>query len=238
MNILILGHTGMLGHMVAKVFGEKGYNIITTEHRWPSEEFKEFIRETRKDGVVNCIGAIHQRTNEFDINVDLPIWLDQNVGCMIIHPGTDCEIDNDAYGTSKRKASEWIKQNSSRTKIIKTSIIGPELGKSNSFLEWFLSNEDGSEVNGYTNHMWNGNTTLYWAQMADELFRNWWMSDKEIVLHTEPMSKYEMLKVFNDVYERDIVVKEFETDMDVDKCLSGGIQMPPIKEQLMQLKNF
>ena len=47
MNILILGHTGMLGHMVAKVFEEKGYNIITTEHRWPSEEFKEFIRATR-----------------------------------------------------------------------------------------------------------------------------------------------------------------------------------------------
>ena len=52
---------------------------------------------------------------------------DENTNCKIIHPGTDCEMDDDDYGNSKRIASEWIKSSGQNTKIIKTSILGPEL---------------------------------------------------------------------------------------------------------------
>ena len=120
MKVLVLGHNGMLGHMVHKYLSTKECEIITTDLRWPSEEFRNFIVDFNGDFVVNCIGAIHQRTNEFGVNTDLPVWLDginyRSKKFKIIHPGTDCEMDNDNYGISKRIAADYIRDYSKQTK--------------------------------------------------------------------------------------------------------------------------
>ena len=40
MKILILGHKGMLGHMVYKYFNENtSCEILTIDSRWPNEDF-------------------------------------------------------------------------------------------------------------------------------------------------------------------------------------------------------
>ena len=142
----------MLGHMSHKYFSTKQITVDVTTHRWPSDEFKNFIKNYDGDFIVNCIGAIHQRTNFFDINWELPIFLDVHSKCRVLHPGTDCEMDEDNYGRSKRIARNYILNDSIRTKSLKTSIIGPELKTSVSLMEWFLSNEDNSSVYGYTFH--------------------------------------------------------------------------------------
>ena len=42
-NILILGHKGMLGHMLFKVFNKNiKYNIITSDLRYPNWDKKMF----------------------------------------------------------------------------------------------------------------------------------------------------------------------------------------------------
>ena len=82
-------------------------------------------------------------------------------------------MDADQYGISKKKAADWIKSTGSNTKMIKASIIGPELSQASSMLYWFLSNKDYTEVNGYTNHLWNGITTFYWAKFSKDLMENW-----------------------------------------------------------------
>ena len=120
-------------------------NIYTNKNRWPSSKFKNHIKKFDGDYIINCIGAIHQRTNQFNINWELPQWLDENANCKIIHPGTDCEMDDDDYGNSKRIAAEWIKSSSKNTKIIKTSILGPELNTKASLMEWFLSQTGASK---------------------------------------------------------------------------------------------
>ena len=107
MKILILGHTGMLGHMVHKYLTSKLLNVETTQHRWPSQEFKEYIKDYDGDFIINCIGAIHQKTNNFDVNWELPIFLDFYSQCKIIHKGTECEMDDDNYGTSKQIARDY-----------------------------------------------------------------------------------------------------------------------------------
>ena len=43
MKILILGHKGMLGHMVHKYLLTKDCKIVTTDYRWPSQEFMDLI---------------------------------------------------------------------------------------------------------------------------------------------------------------------------------------------------
>lgn len=238
MKILILGSSGMLGHMV-KGYLEQYYEIETINHRWPSEEFKQAVIDSNAYFLINCVGAIPQRTEDFTINFELPIWLDENFKGNIIHPGTDCEIDNDEYGTSKRKAADWILERGERTKMIKASIIGPELKGNSSMLYWFLSNDDGSRVNGYSNHMWNGITTYSWAKFCKQLIEDWDKYPKRTILGSDCISKFEMCKIFNKVYGRNIIVNPFETEHSVNKCLDYDIYLGNIETQLTEmLKNL
>ena len=234
MKILILGHTGMLGHMV-ELNLEAYYKIETTDHRWPSKEFKKVIKESDADYTINCVGSIPQRTKDFSINTDLPIYLDQNFQGKIIHPGTDCEMDDDDYGTSKRKASDWIKEKGTRTKILKTSIIGPELNSSVSLLEWFLNSE--GKVGGYTKAMWSGITTLEWAIQADKLTKLWDEYKTETILEGECLSKFDLLNMFKDVFEKEITI-EPNDKVTINKCLTGDIKIRPLKGQLELLKVY
>ena len=133
MKVLVLGHKGMLGHMVSKLLTSKNVEVTTTDCRWSTSCFKNTIKGFNGDYIINCIGAIHQRTDQFNINWELPQWLDENSNCKIIHPGTDCEMDDDDYGNSKRIAAEWIKSLGKNTKIIKTSILGPEISTKDKF---------------------------------------------------------------------------------------------------------
>ena len=238
MKILVLGHKGMLGHMVYKYLSTKSNCELTiTDSRWPSEKFKKKILDFNGDFVVNCIGAIHQKTNNFKVNTELPIWLDElDKNFKIIHPGTDCEIDDDDYGDSKRISTEYLMKNNKNTKIIKTSIIGHELDSKYSLLEWFLNSD--SEVFGYSQAYWNGNTTLQWSKICYNLMVDWDNYEKLNIPSTECISKYELLEKIKDVYDKDNVFIRKNSDVKVNKCLNGNINVPEIKEQLIQMREF
>ena len=238
MKILILGHKGMLGHMVHKYLSRLNkYTIDTTSYRWPSNEFREFVKNYDGDYIINCIGAIHQKTSDFDVNWELPIFLDFYAKCKIVHPGTDCEIDKDNYGVSKKIAKDFIFSNAKQTKSLTTSIIGPELNGHYSLMNWFLSKEDGSEVFGFTKAMWNGNTTLTWAIQCVNLIENYNEFDIDTTLSSDCVSKKEILDIINEVYERKIIVKEKNT-LNINKCLDGKVKTSHIKQQLIELKKF
>ena len=230
MKVLILGSKGMLGHMVHKYLKSLDVKVETYEGRWPED--KSQILEFNGDYIINCIGAIPQRRNVFNINYELPIWLDSNTSCKIIHPGTDC--DDDDYGNSKKKATNFILTQGKNTKIIKTSILGPELQGGASLLEWFLSQEE--EINGYTKAIWNGNTTLEWAKHCYEIILEWGKFETETVLQGETISKYDLLKTISEVYNKQIKINPIEKG--VDRRLLGDIKTPSIKTQLIELKQF
>jgi dTDP-4-dehydrorhamnose reductase len=237
MKVLILGHNGMLGHMVFKYLTSKNIICETTNLRWPTDEFKNKIKNYEGDFIINCIGAIHQKTNNFDVNWELPIFLDFYSNCKIIHPGTDCEMDLDNYGTSKKIARDFIVNTSNKTKSIKTSIIGPELNTNASLMEWFLSNKDNSTVNGYNQYFWNGNTTLTWSEQSYNHMINWDSYPKETILSSTCISKKEILESINDVFKRKINIVS-KDDVIFNKCLVSNITTPHIKEQLIKLKEF
>ena len=239
MKVLILGHRGMLGNAVYKYLTAqediKVYKINNL--RWPSDDFKIAVRNKEYDFIVNCIGSIPQRKNNFSINVELPRWLDRNVGCNIIHPGTDCEVDIDEYGLSKKEAFDYIVDHGNNTKIIKTSIIGHEIKSKSSLLEWFLGSEN--KVRGFNNHFWNGNTTLEWSKFCYKLIKNWEGYKKVTILESEKVSKYDLLCNISEVYNKKIKILSYSHEKRVDnKCLQGDIKLKHIKEQLKDLKDF
>ncbi len=235
MNILVLGHKGMLGHMVVKYLTDKHHSISVINDKYPTDEFKQYVLNFDGDYIINCIGAIPQKTNQFNINHELPIWLDINSKCKIIHPGTDCEMDNDEYGISKQIASNYIKKYSINTKIIKSSIIGPELNSKSSLLEWFLNSD--TDVKGYTKAMWSGVTTLEWAKQCLNLINNWDEYKVENIIESTCVSKYDLLNLIKEIFNKNINIIP-EDKISINKCLKGNIKSFDIKTQLQELKNY
>jgi len=247
-KILILGHKGMLGHMVNSYFSNyrKAWKTYTISERWPTRLFKksliDFCKKENGDFIINCIGAIHQKTNTFNINYELPLWIDKQVNlesnkCKIIHPGTDCEKDNDDYGISKRKTTDYfLTKKNSRTKIIKTSIIGPELFSKVSLLEWLLKNEN-NRINGYSEFYWNGNTTLQWCKLCEKIMKNWNNYETLSIPSTECISKYHLLKIIKLIFNKKINIIKKDSPK-LNKCLIGNIKSPLIKVQLEELKIY
>ena len=198
MKILILGHNGMLGHMVIKYFKSKGYSVETTNHRWPSEEFCEFIKKSKCRFIINCIGLIPQKEsqNEWDvfewhdyksINVNLPIFLAKKSNAILIQPSTDCEFNGSLehrkwlqpYKVSdiptelddyglSKSVATNILSQFNNVNIIRSCIIGPEINSSFGLFEWFKNSSEES-VNGYTNVYINCITTLKWAELVYEI---------------------------------------------------------------------
>lgn len=236
MKVLILGHKGMLGHMVLKFLKSKKVTCSILGYRWPDTLFQKSIMDFKGDFIINCAGAIPQKIDEFSINYELPILIDSfsHSKCKIIYPGSDCEGENTPYGISKKKASDWIKSHSKKTKIIKTSIIGPEISTKHGLLEWFLSQE--KEAGGFSEFYWNGITTLTWAKFCYEMVEDWNAWGKETILHSECISKYSLMKAMKIIYKKDMALIKINIPIG-DRCLSGGISTPNIGEQLKELKN-
>lgn len=235
LKVLVLGHNGMLGHMVKKYLEQKDIDIFTIEDKWPSEEFQHKIINFTGNFIINCIGSIPQKTTHFETNYNLPVWLSKNTTTNIIHPGTDCEMDFDEYGISKKRASDYIKENSTNTKILKASIIGPELYSKSSLMEWFLNSEN--KVNGYKNAFWNGITTLEWAKQCLLLISEWNNYQKETIIEGECLSKYDLLNKIKNIFDKNIEIIPIDNNP-INKCLSGNIKVSNIEIQLIELKKF
>ena len=234
MKVLVLGHNGMLGHMVCRYLHENDIEVVVHKVKWPLNQ--KAITDFDGDYIINCIGAIPQKTNDFHINWKLPIWLDMYAPCRIVHPGTDCEGDDNEYGKSKAVAAEYIRTNSKQTKSLKSSVIGPELKSKAGLFEWFMSQE--GEVDGYSGAFWNGITTLEWSKQCLGLIRNW-ESPKylnETIIYSSPCSKYELLHVIKIVFDKDIKINEKKIGK--YKCLEGLINTGNIYDQLKELKEY
>jgi len=234
-RILVLGHTGMLGHMVVKYLGQF-HKIETTDLRFPSTDFENFILTYTGDYIINCVGSIPQKTKKFSLNYELPKFLERGAKCRVIHPATDCEMDDDEYGRSKKKASEYIRSYGKKSKIIQCSIIGPELHSHKSLLDWFLKNPS-HQVSGYTDAIWNGVTTLQWAKIARDMIDNWNDYKRHNIVDGERISKFHLLFTIAEEFGKNVTIRPV-SGRGKDKTLKGEIRVPPIRAQLKDLISF
>lgn len=257
-NVLILGHNGMLGNMVLNFFKKTNkYNLYTLEEKFPSDIFKDKIKKIECDIIINCIGKIPQKTPSksdiYLINTYFPVWLAENKSnCLIIHPSTDCVFkgdtkkimyDNDdnmdaddTYGKSKRIASELLNDFDNIFEI-RTSIIGPELYDKKSLFEWILNKNETEQINGYTNHFWNGITTLQWAKLLHDFIQNK-NFNKKIQIGTDRIDKFTLLKMVCSIFSLKRNITEFKTIKPVNKCLKSDINIPSLEKQLQELYIF
>jgi hypothetical protein len=84
--------------------------------------------------------------------------------------------------------------------------------------------------------IWNGNTTLEWAKQAYLLMNNWANYETETIISTDVISKYDLLHTIKEVYNKDIDIIPIPRGQ--NKALLNGIYTKPIKQQLIELRDF
>jgi len=244
MKILVLGHKGMLGHMVVKYLKYQNEEIVTTDLKWESDEFKDYIKKSTCEYLVNCIGCIPQKkpnwTQYKSVNIFLPLFLTNNFTGKIIHSCTDCNFyiqetsSLDDYLISKSYTSIILKDKNN-VKQIKTSIIGPELYNKVSLMEWFFKQD--KTVYGYATHYWNGITTLEWSKQSYELINNWDDFDQITQIGTDQINKYELLCLINKIFESNKNIISINID-ELNRCIRSKYKIQSLENQLIELKKF
>lgn len=264
-KIMVIGSTGMLGYAVSSYFKSKGYEVIEISRNQydiandPMSKFENYLNGV--DVVINCAGVIKPTIakntieNVLKINSLFPrnvAKLCDRKGIKCFHITTDCvysgkkgnytEEDyfdaDDLYGLSK---------NAGETKdcmVLRTSIIGEEKGNNRSLLEWAKS-QAGKEVNGFTNHLWNGVTTLYLAEIIETiLIKNLYQKGIFHIYSPNTVNKYELLEIFNKVYNLNLRINPVEAKEAVDRSLisiyplSSQIVNKNIENQVKEMREF
>jgi dTDP-4-dehydrorhamnose reductase len=260
-DIIILNNRGMLGNCVYKYFKSRNkYKIYVNNFSFPSKQFDSFfgytLSKTEDPFVINCVGSIPQKHDDFSVNYLLPEYLGKCAGKIrVIHPSTDCEFSGlnnlgsfyevtdqpdgvTDYAKSKIKGSEVI-LDSGVGKVIRSSIIGFS-GGNKDLLGWFLDSEE--EVDGYENHEWNGITTLQWSKVCEYMIDNFYDTPELVQVASDPITKYELLNIFKDVFKKKIKINKKFVYQDVVKLLDNSLLIPQhewdIKDQLIELKEF
>lgn len=202
------------------------------------KKLKKAIKKVKPDVVINAVGIIKQLPSSEDVintvstNSILPHQLSQiclENKCYFIHISTDCVFDgkkgnyteedvsnaSDLYGRSK-SLGEVINENGV---TFRTSIIGRELFTKHSLVEWFLSNQ-GKRINGFVNAIYSGFPTITLAEIISHLLKNEIFLKGLYHISSNPINKFELLKLLKIAYKIDVEIEPFE-DFKIDRSLNS-----------------
>lgn len=263
MKILIFGSSGMLGSTLVEYLNQNKLNIIPLSRKdldlsfCNFKELQDIIKKNNPDVIINCAGIIKQRKNIKDsefihVNSLVPNWINDIAvenNKKFIHTTTDCIYSglignyneesvcdvSDIYGLSK-----FLGEPKSSS-IIRTSIIGEEKNNYLSLLEWVKSNKN-KTINGFVNHYWNGVTCLQLSKIIYKICNEnmFWQGVRHI--HSNKISKFELLQYINDIYKLNINILEFKDKIHIDRSLTTkydlNFAIPELYQQIKETRTF
>lgn len=222
------------------------------------------------DYVVNCIGIIKPYINDtdpkqtetaFEINGSFPnrlqTWASKR-GAKVIQIATDCVFSGskgnyletnehdalDVYGKSKSMGEA----KGDSMMHLRVSIIGPEVDRNSSLLEWVRNQPKNAEISGYTDHFWNGITSMHFAKIARGIIESdLFEAGVFHVLPQDAATKYELVTLIAKYLGRsDIKVTPTETGANINRTLGtsfpaknnafwlgAGYDAPPTIKQMV-----
>jgi dTDP-4-dehydrorhamnose reductase len=225
---------------------------------------------------VNAIGVIKPHIHDdVDSEVERAVRINalfphvlarvaEETNCRVIQIATDCvysglrgkyvETDlhdpQDVYGKTKSLGEVF----SPNVYHLKCSIVGHQEVGGRSLLQWFLNQDRGAEVIGFTNHFWNGVTTLHFAKICNGIMGgNLQLPHVQHLIPNDVNTKYELLNNFAASFDRrDITIKSTKATKSIDRTLStanpelnrkmwqaAGYNEPPtIKSMIAELARF
>lgn len=267
---MILGGVGMLGHVLLNKLNEsKAFEVydITRNKEERINNFEcdvtnfnslfEIIKEIKPKYIVNCIGVLIKRSiqdpsNAILINALLPhklVQFSKSINTKIIHISTDCVFDGskgnnietdsknaqDTYGLSK-SLGEIIDE---KNLTLRTSIIGPELKNNGEGLfSWFINQK--GEVNGFTESIWGGVTTLILSEVIIKSIKD----DLTGLIHVTngvPISKFNLLSLIKEKFNLTDIKLISVPGKKSDKSLKTNynyFHIPTYEEMITEMREF
>lgn len=260
-TVVVLGSQGMLGGYIAKYMAD--CNLVLLSRREFDVETDQLSKlDTlipKNCTIVNCVGAIKQRTHVapaamYFVNGVFPNLLAaycHSHNHKLIHISTDCVYDGktgyynetaaktatDVYGISKMLGEQ------NTATIIRTSIVGEEIHNKLGLLEWAKQHR-GGKITGYENHYWNGVTCLELAKIIKDVILKdgYWQGVRHIFTDGH-YSKFEVLQIINEVYNLDMTIEKGKGEHFVDRTLStvwdnADFHVGNLLDQFKALFNF
>lgn len=271
MKILILGGHGMAGHMMTSYFTQQKQYEVQYTSRDPkdkkciyldvtdSKRVEEIIELTKPDIIINCVGILNDYASDnpllaFQVNSLLPYTLSKLIerhNGKLIQISTDCVFsgskgdyseDDFPDGTSVYAQSKQLGEIISHKHLtIRTSIIGPEMNEDGiGLFLWFMKQT--GKVKGYDNVLWNGVTTLELARATEEMIKNN-VTGLYQLGSPQKISKYSLLKLIQEVFDKDDVQIIQDTDIVLDRTIRSTrtdyqYPIPDYKDMLVALREW
>ena len=246
-TVTILGSTGMLGSAVSTYFLKNTNYKVYTSYRDKNKKLNEdsFAFDTalsnfedipESDYIINCIGVIKpmMENNHFNsvyTNSIFPHLLSDSAeqsGAKLIHITTDCVFSGVLGNYSESSAHDCL-DDYGKTKslgepdncmVLRTSIIGEEVYNKVSLIEWAKTMKD-QQVNGFTNHYWNGMTTKEYAKTCHTIIENDFFEKGLFhIFSPNTVSKFDLLNIINNKFELNMKVNKFTTEQSCDRSLA------------------
>ncbi|MCR9132586.1 MAG: SDR family oxidoreductase [bacterium] len=246
MKVLVIGSLGMAGHMISEYLKEKGFRVETLARNSDLSTYsydlkdlfsnQELVAWDTYQYVINATGILNRgehvnHTNAVFVNSFAPHFLKDIAnkhGFRLIHLSTDCVFSGKEGGYKENSlhdgADLYAKSKSlgeiadGKNLTIRTSIIGPEIKNGVGLFHWFMNVNE--PIKGYKKAFWSGVTTLELAKFIESYIREeMYFTDIFHLTNGEPVSKFELLNLINDIFRNSEVQISPDEDYFVDKSL-------------------
>ena len=247
MKILVLGASGMAGHIITLYFKEQGYDVTGFTRRPVSycknilgdamniSDIKSALNSDDFDVVINCIGILNQFAEE---NKSAAVFLNgflphlvadtlKDSKTRLIHMSTDCVFagntgpyyeDSFPDGKIFYDRSKAIGEvNDSKNLTFRNSIIGPDPNEKGIGLFNWFMKQSGT-VGGYTGAIWTGVTTLTLAKAMEQAIKEN-LTGLYNLVNNESINKFELLRLFNKYFRNESIDIQPNDKLQLDKSL-------------------
>lgn len=252
-SIVILGENTMLGLYLKKYFStQTKINVIGI-----NEEIHDIL--TDNISILESILVPHLNTNVLVVNTYHTIQqklaksiadifpytiniICSKYGAKFLHIATDFSCSDVKSIHSEANVNNAIRNYTYG--IIRTSIIGEEINNGTGLIEW-AKKYICKEIDGWSNHYWNGITCLQLAKIINQMIdQNIYWNGIRHIYSNETISKYDLLNIINDEYKLCIKINKISMGKDVDNSLvtnypdNAKFNTPSIVEQIRELREF
>ena len=247
MKILVLGASGMAGHILALYFKEQVYDVTGLTRRPISfckniisdamkpEEIKSAILSDDFDVVVNAIGVLNQNAENHKsmavmLNGYLPHFIADTLRdskIKLIHMSTDCVFagntgpyyeDSFPDGKIFYDRSKAIGEvNDNKNLTFRNSIVGPDISEDGVGLFNWFMKQDGP-INGFTGAIWTGVTTLTLAKAMEQAIKEN-LTGLYNLVNNESINKFDLCELFNRYFRGGKIVINPSDKLQLDKSL-------------------
>lgn len=247
MKVLVLGASGMAGHIISLYFQEQGHDVTGFTRRPISfcknligdamnpAEIKSAILSDDFDVVINAIGVLNQNAEDHKsmavmLNGYLPHFIAdtlRNSKTKLIHMSTDCVFagntgpyyeDSFPDGKIFYDRSKAIGEvNDDKNLTFRNSIVGPDCNEKGIGLFNWFMKQEGP-INGFTGAIWTGVTTLTLAKAMDQALKEN-LTGLYNLVNNESINKFDLCGLFNKYFRNGEVRINPSDTLQLDKSL-------------------